>query len=182
MRDEETRGRASSLKDSVSAEAHSPAAVRTIGALSQAAASGASVSERRLVDGARQLLQARLRMARDLPKGLLRDSAWDMILELFISHEEGGILFVKQLILSSGESVAAAMRRIDRLEEARLIERFPDPFDRRRVIVRLTERGRTAMLGMLQQLFPAGTDSEADDGEGRADGARQSGPKSLRTR
>jgi len=128
---------------------------RTLDALSRAAQREESVAERGLVEGARHLLQARNRMAGMLPKGLLRDSAWDMILELFISYEEGGVLYVKQLILSSGESAAAAIRRIDRLEEARLIERFADPLDGRRVIVRISERGRTAMLSMLQQVFPA---------------------------
>ncbi|WP_152998782.1 winged helix DNA-binding protein [Sphingopyxis sp. H115] len=128
---------------------------RTLDALSRAARREASVAERGLVEGARHLLQARNRMAGVLPKGLLRDSAWDMILELFISYEEGGVLYVKQLILSSGESAAAAIRRIDRLEEARLIERFADPLDGRRVIVRISERGRAAMLSMLQQVFPA---------------------------
>lgn len=139
--------------DTQSSTGQSEGARRAIESLSEAAARKVSVAERQLVEGARQLLRARLKMARHLPKGLLRDSAWDMILELFIAHEEGGIVYVKQLTLSSGESAAAAIRRIDRLEEAGLIERFPDPLDRRRVIVRLQERGRDAMLAMLMQIF-----------------------------
>lgn len=127
--------------------------LRAVEALSRAAARNSSVAEKLLVEGARQLLQARLKMARIAPKGLLRDSAWDMMLELFISGEEGGILYVKQLMLASGESSTAAMRRIDRLEEAGFLERFPDPLDRRRVIVRLKERGRSAMLAMLEHVF-----------------------------
>jgi len=130
----------------------SPAALRTVRSLARAAESG-TVAERQLVEGARQLLQARIKMAELVPKGLFRDPAWDMMLELFISGEEGGILFVKQLMIASGESSGAAMRRIDRLENADLIERIPDPLDHRRVIVRLTDRGRSAMIAMLQHIF-----------------------------
>lgn len=130
-----------------------PGVLRAVEALSRAAARNSSVAEKLLVEGARQLLQARLKMARIAPRGLLRDSAWDMMLELFISGEEGGILYVKQLMLASGESSTAAMRRIDRLEDAGFLERFPDPLDRRRVIVRLKERGRSAMLAMLEHVF-----------------------------
>lgn len=133
--------------------AATPSVQRTVEALSRAATRAGSVAEKQLVEGARQLLRARLKMADIAPKGLLRDSAWDMILELFINGEEGGILYVKQLMLMSGESSTAAMRRIDRLEEAGFIERFPDPLDRRRVIVQLKDVGRTAMLAMLQHAF-----------------------------
>lgn len=133
--------------------AANPGVLRTVEALSRAAAKDSSVAEKLLVEGARQLLRARLKMARIAPRGLLRDSAWDMMLELFINGEEGGILYVKQLMLASGESSTAAMRRIDRLEEAGFLERFPDPLDRRRVIVRLKERGHSAMLAMLEHVF-----------------------------
>lgn len=132
---------------------YSPASRRAVASMSQAAARGVGPAEGELIEGARHLLQARLKMARIAPKGLLRDSAWDMMLELFISGQEGGISYVKQLMLTSGESPASAMRRIDRLEEAELIERFIDPLDRRRVIVRLSTRGQAAMLAMLSHVF-----------------------------
>lgn len=109
--------------------------------------------QKRLLEGARQLLHARAAAADLFPKGILRDAAWDMLLELFISGEEGGTLYVKQLIGTSGESVTGTMRRIERLEDARFLTRRSDPFDKRRVIVRLTERGRTALIGMLQPIF-----------------------------
>jgi UDP-N-acetylmuramoyl-tripeptide--D-alanyl-D-alanine ligase len=138
---------------SPTSERYSLGALRTVASMSQAAAKATAGAGSELLEGARQLLQARLKMARLVPKGLLRDSAWDMMLELYISGEEGGISYVKQLILTSGESPAAAMRRIDRLEEAGFIERFIDPLDRRRVIVRLTGRGHAAMFAMLEHVF-----------------------------
>lgn len=138
---------------SPTSERYSLGALRTVASMSQAAAKAADAAGGELLEGARQLLQARLKMARIVPKGLMRDSAWDMMLELYISGEEGGISYVKQLILTSGESPAAAMRRIERLEEAGFIERFIDPLDRRRVIVRLSERGHAAMFAMLEHVF-----------------------------
>ncbi|MFC3215619.1 helix-turn-helix domain-containing protein [Novosphingobium panipatense] len=107
------------------------------------------------MEGARQILRARRKIAALEPRSLFRDTAWDMMLELFISGEEGGILFVKQLMIASGESAASAMRRIDRLESAGFLERIPDMLDQRRVIVQLTSKGRTAMLAMLDEVFGA---------------------------
>lgn len=130
----------------------SPTDRRTVESFIRAADTG-TVTDKRLVEGARQLLQARIRTAKLFPKGILRDAAWDMLLELFISGEEGGFLYVKQLMIASGESVAGSMRRIERLEEADFITRNSDPLDQRRVIVRLTERGRTAMISMLRHIF-----------------------------
>lgn len=130
----------------------SPTDRRTVESFIRAADTG-TVTDKRLVEGARQLLQARIRTAKLFPKGILRDAAWDMLLELFISGEEGGFLYVKQLMIASGESAAGSMRRIERLEEADFITRNSDPLDQRRVIVRLTERGRTAMISMLRHIF-----------------------------
>ncbi|WP_229069775.1 MarR family winged helix-turn-helix transcriptional regulator [Actinoplanes sp. DH11] len=45
------------------------------------------------------------------------------------------------MMLSSGGTTA----RLDRLERAGLVERSPDPDDRRGVLVRLTEKGRTTV-------------------------------------
>ena len=93
------------------------------------------------------------------PKNLMRDSAWDMMLVMFINDEEGGILYVKQLIGVSRDTPASAIRRIDRLEDAGLVERLPDTLDHRRVIVRLSELGRETMLSMLRDVFS--TDEES---------------------
>jgi DNA-binding MarR family transcriptional regulator len=111
-----------------------------------------TVEENQLVDVARKILKVRLETAKLFPKDLFRDSAWDMMLELFISGEEGGLIYVKQLIVISGESSTAAMRRIDRLEEARFIGRRADAQDHRRVVISLTARGRAAMIAMLRRM------------------------------
>jgi len=129
-----------------------PTSQRIVKSLAQSAECPA-IAARQLVEVAKQLLQARQKIGDLVPKGLFKDSAWDMMLEMFIGGEEGDTLYVKQLMIASGETTASAMRRIDRLEGARFMERIPDPLDQRRVIVRLTERGRAAMIAMLQHVF-----------------------------
>ena len=111
-----------------------------------------TLEERELVEGARKLLRARINLMRVTPRNLLGDSAYDMMLVMFINDEEGGILYVKQLIVASGDSPASAMRRIDRLEDVGLVLRIQDSLDHRRVIVRLSEFGRDAMLALLKDV------------------------------
>ena len=110
-----------------------------------------------LLARARQARQLRSTMSAFLPRDLLVDPAWDMMIDLFIAVATGERLYVKDLILMSGESVASAMRRIDRLQEAALLARHPDPTDHRRVHVGLTARGQSAMAAMLEHLFDAGS-------------------------
>ena len=111
-----------------------------------------------LVERARHLIRIRTQLEAFIPQGLIKDWAWDMLLELFIHAEEGNLVYVKQLILASGVSATAAMRLIDRLEEAELIRRLADPLDSRRVIVTLSDRGWDAMVVLLRSLFePRGT-------------------------
>lgn len=82
----------------------------------------------------------------------MKDSIWDILLELFVNGEEGGIVYVKQLILACGIPPASAMRLIDRLEDGNLLSRVPDPLDHRRVIVSLSEHARSAMMAMLRKM------------------------------
>lgn len=117
-----------------------------------------------LLARARQARQLRATMSAFLPQDLLVDTAWDMMIDLFIAAGTGAALHVKDLILLSGESAASAMRRIDRLQAAALIERDPDPSDHRRVRVRLTTTGRTAMIAMLEHLFDAPGSGTRTDG------------------
>lgn len=108
-----------------------------------------------LLARARQARQLRATMSVFLPRDLLVDPAWDMMIDLFIAAGTGERLRVKDLILLSGESAASAMRRIDRLQAADLLARRPDPADHRRVHVALTAKGHAAMAAMLEHLFEA---------------------------
>lgn len=101
---------------------------------------------------ARNLLQTRRSLARIMPKGLFRDSGWDIILELYAAHAEGGVVYVKQMIIASGEHGATAIRIIDRLEQCGLLERAEDKADNRRTILSLTSNGRSAIELVLSEL------------------------------
>lgn len=60
----------------------------------------------------------------------------------------------KSLMLSSGGTT----KRLDRLEAAGLVERLPDPNDRRGTLIRLAESGRT----LIDEAVPAITRYESD--------------------
>lgn len=106
-----------------------------------------------LLDLARQTKVMRANTAQFFPRDIFRDSAWDMMLELFICEQQDRALCVKELILVSGESSTSALRRIDRLESAGLLRRTTDPADHRRLTVTLTQRGTDAMTAMLRHLY-----------------------------
>lgn len=106
-----------------------------------------------LLDLARQTQAMRANTAKFFPRDVFRDSAWDMMLELFIADQQNRPICVKELILVSGESATSALRRIDRLEGAELLRRRTDPADHRRLAVTLTQRGTDAMSAMLRHLY-----------------------------
>lgn len=106
-----------------------------------------------LLDLARQTQAMRANTAKFFPRDVFRDSAWDMMLELFIADQQNRPICVKELILVSGETATSALRRIDRLESAELLRRRTDPADHRRLAVTLTQRGTDAMTAMLRHLY-----------------------------
>jgi DNA-binding MarR family transcriptional regulator len=56
---------------------------------------------------------------------------------------------IRETLVTSGTMT----NRVDRLATRRLVERLPDPSDRRGVLVRLTEQGRTTVDGALAGLL-----------------------------
>ena len=56
---------------------------------------------------------------------------------------------LRETLVTSGTMT----NRVDRLVERNLVERLPDPDDRRGVLVRLTERGRRTADGALSSLL-----------------------------
>lgn len=120
--------------------------------VSHAIAASAQPSPTSLLNLAKFVLAARVRRQRHFPKTLFRETAWDMMLELFICSQEKRSVCVKQLVAVSGQPSTNAMRKIDQLQESELVARMPDTQDHRRVEVRLTERGNRAMLAFLEDL------------------------------
>ncbi|MET0928959.1 MAG: MarR family transcriptional regulator [Aeromicrobium sp.] len=73
---------------------------------------------------------------------------------------------VQETLVTSGTMT----NRVDRLVRKGLVERLPDPADRRGVQVRLTAPGRAAVDGALDALLAREKDLLAGLGDGEADG------------
>lgn len=82
---------------------------------------------------------------------LFSDPAWEMLLDLAVAEATGRPISVTSLCIASGAPTTTALRRIDELREAGLIERRADPADRRRILVELTETGRRRMESFVKR-------------------------------
>ena len=105
----------------------------------------------RFVAGFRRI---RIRRNELLGAPLFRDPAWDMLLELYVAHEQGRDISISSLCYASGVPASTALRHVQRLEEHGLVEREGDRSDNRRLFVRPTEkavRGIDAAVAMLME-------------------------------
>ena len=93
----------------------------------------------------RQIVRARRLRDRYVGTGLFEDPAWDMMLDLYAAHLERAHVSVSSRCIAAAVAPTTALRWIARLTEAGFFERRPDPFDRRRAFMSLTERGLDAM-------------------------------------
>ncbi|MGX1309816.1 CheY-like chemotaxis protein/DNA-binding MarR family transcriptional regulator [Amorphus suaedae] len=96
-------------------------------------------------DYLRGLIAARSDRDQIFDSSLFSDPSWDMLLDLALAEESGRAISVTSLCLASRAPTTTALRRIDELQAAGLVERVPDQQDRRRIVVQLTETGRTRM-------------------------------------
>jgi DNA-binding MarR family transcriptional regulator len=96
------------------------------------------------------LLRLRKDMAKHFAKGIFRDEAWDVFLNLYIAAAEGRDIVVKEALLLVERPSTSAARLLARLERADLIEREPGALDRRQTIIRLTTRGLFAVTSALR--------------------------------
>ncbi|WP_247658114.1 response regulator [Aquabacter sp. L1I39] len=83
--------------------------------------------------------------------GLFSDPAWEMMLDLAVAEASGRPISVTSLCIASGAPTTTALRRIDDLKDAGLIDRVPDPRDKRRILVQLTQPGRERMEAFVQR-------------------------------
>jgi DNA-binding MarR family transcriptional regulator len=92
-------------------------------------------------DVLRLLLEVRRLQNRHFPTNFFAGPAWDMLLDLMDARQAGRPVSVSSLGAGVDTSATSALRWIGVLQEAGLVRRIPDPEDRRRVLVELTEEG-----------------------------------------
>lgn len=81
---------------------------------------------------------------------LFGEPAWDILLDLFIAQAESKDVSVSSACIGSAAPATTALRWLGVLVEEGLITRENDPQDNRRVLVRLTSAGLTAMTRFLE--------------------------------
>jgi len=104
---------------------------------------------------AKQLLAQRMARFDHFPAELFHEPAWDMLLALFVAHEERRTMNVKTLVSTAHAPVTTSQRWIDHLHKLKLIDRVIDPVDRRRMEISLSDSGHTAVTAYLRRLGSA---------------------------
>lgn len=77
------------------------------------------------------------------------EPAWDIMLDLTLAWFEGKAVAVSSLCIASGVPVSTAMRWINDMVEAGIINRWIDPTDARRNLMQISPATRDAMLRYL---------------------------------
>jgi DNA-binding MarR family transcriptional regulator len=103
-----------------------------------------------LIARAQTLLAERRLRRHHLPAELFHEPAWDMLLALFIAHDDDQPMNIKALVGMADAPVTTSQRWIEHLYKLRLIERVIDPTDRRRVEISLSEVGHDAVATYLK--------------------------------
>ena len=98
---------------------------------------------------ARSMMRMRLERDQQFLPGLFQDPAWDIMLDLFVARADGHDLSVSAVCVGCRAASATALRYLALLQDAALVERSPDPSDRRRSYVRLTALGQERMAAAL---------------------------------
>jgi DNA-binding MarR family transcriptional regulator len=93
----------------------------------------------------RQTIRARRLRQQFFDKGLFEDPAWDMLLDLFAAELERAQVSVSSLCIAAAVAPTTALRWIAKMTEAGLFVRHPDPFDRRRAFMALSDKARIGM-------------------------------------
>lgn len=105
-----------------------------------------ALSERRYLALARQAYGLRRKRAAIFGNPeLFGEPAWDILLDLYIAHAEGKPVSVSSACIGSAAPPTTGLRWLGVLADAGLVIRENDAGDNRRVLVRLSPAGITAM-------------------------------------
>jgi DNA-binding MarR family transcriptional regulator len=105
-----------------------------------------------LVAVATRLYAMRRHRNQVLGVSLFSEPAWDILLDLFISHHAGRQLSVSAVCIGACAPSATALRYLAILQEVGLVVRIRDESDGRRSYIHLSAAGRQRMSELLTQL------------------------------
>lgn len=115
----------------------------------------AATAHARILDNARSAMRRRMLRHQLLGSAeLFGEPAWDMLLDLFIHECEDKPLAMSSLCISAGMPTSSAMKLIQRMCDAAILERIPDPHDGRRSLMRIAPK----VAHRLRAYFAEGTE------------------------
>ncbi len=100
----------------------------------------------------RQIIANRQARARFFDPELFGDPAWDMLLDLTAAHGEGTQVSVTSLCIAAAVPATTALRWLTQMVESGIFVRVPDPVDRRRAFIALSDKALGAMSGYFASL------------------------------
>lgn len=98
----------------------------------------------------RAWLRARDKRTSFFGPDLFADPAWDILLELYLSHLEQQKVSVTSACVAARVPSTTGLRWLKTLEDRGIIHRSRDPLDGRRMFVALTPKGEKAMDGFAE--------------------------------
>lgn len=101
---------------------------------------------------ARAIVTARARIGRHLDPSLFADPAFDILLDLLASEQEGRKVNMSSCAHAARVARTTGLRWVCTLEERGLVERVCDEADQRTTLVRLTAEARSSLINYLQQI------------------------------
>jgi hypothetical protein len=115
---------------------------------------GAAQTQLTLPDPAivRQIIANRQARGRFFDPELFGDPAWDMLLDLTAAHGEGAQVSVTSLCIAAAVPATTALRWLTQMVEVGIFRRVPDPVDKRRAFIALSDKAIAAMAGYFASL------------------------------
>lgn len=93
----------------------------------------------------RQVIANRQARGRFFDPALFGDPAWDMLLDLTAAQGEGVQVSVTSLCIAAGVPATTALRWLTQMVESGIFVRLPDPADKRRAFIAMSEAAVAAM-------------------------------------
>ncbi len=106
------------------------------------------------LDRARAVLRQRqIRLATFSPvRALFQDPAWDILLGLFVAHEEGSVQSVEAIRIATALPIAAVRRWVLAMEQQGMVTCWPTDADFAMRSIGLTDEAVGMMLRFLQEM------------------------------